>query len=353
MSMRDPSGVRSFCDRAGTLNSGEQRRATRKSRSTLDLKHVPALSEPTDSAASSELVQAMCDAYVGHGRATRLHWPATFQPGDVVAGRYLVERFIARGGMGEVYAVFDRQTSRRVALKTVLSTEADSPEAGRMLEREGRLAGRVAHPNVCRVFGVGVDDQNPRDVTLFISLELLEGETLHSRLERQALAAGEAQQIARQLLGALAATHRAGVLHRDVKTHNVMVSGGADRLRAVLIDFGLARRMVGGYGVGCSGISGSIGYMAPEQLTEQRLTPRTDIFAFGVILFQVLTGRLPSELHSIACLRGVPAAPELKNFPDAVPVPLRELVIRCTRTDPAERFSSAEELLTALDAAYR
>lgn len=306
------------------------------------------LSGQRPASASTELVDALFEAWLEE-REQRFRWPATFSAGDVVASRYEVVRLLARGGMGEVYEACDRQQGRRVALKTVLSTRADNLHALCQLRHEARLAQRVAHVNVCGVFDVGTDDRNPQDVTPFFSLELLEGETLRARLERRALTAREARSVIEQLALALAATHQAGVLHRDVKACNVMLCGRDEQLRAVLIDFGLALRMRDLLGVATSKGCGSIGYMAPEQLTGRLLTPRTDIFSFGVVLFEVLSGELPSERRSAARGRDHSATLDLDKLRD-VPSGLRRLVQQCTRPNPMERPANMAEILQALRA---
>lgn len=304
------------------------------------------LDEPACSA--NDLVTALCQVYLD-GRPRTDLWPTTFRVGEVIADRYTVERVLARGGMGEVYEVFDRDDRCPRALKSVLSTAADSPSAIRNLHREALLARRVSNPHVCQMRSAGIDDKNPLDVTHFITMDLISGRCLSSRIEERALSRLDIQRIARQLIVALNATHKAGVLHRDVKSHNVIVSGEGAGLHSVLIDFGLARRMDGRHTMARSRACGSLGYMAPEQFSGSALTPSVDIYSFGIVLLEMLTGPLPSELRSRSQLRGNRAAHILPVIPSSVPAPLREIVAKCIRKDPEQRYASTEEVLAALD----
>src|SRR5438552_9278553 len=205
-----------------------------------------------------------------------------FLPGRLLAGRYRIIALLGVGGMGEVYRADDLTLGQSVALK-FLPDDAAHDEA--LLERfrnEVRIARRVSHPNVCRVYDVGeVDGQT------FFTMEYVDGEDLASLLRRIGrLPNDKAVEIARQLCAGLAAAHTKGVLHRDLKPANIMLDG---RGRAKITDFGLA------VGVeddkGGAEVSGTPAYMAPEQLAGRGASVQSDIYALGLVLYEVFTGR--------------------------------------------------------------
>jgi eukaryotic-like serine/threonine-protein kinase len=280
----------------------------------------------------------------------RSRWSAiaTFRPGALVARRYVIEAFLARGGMGEIYSTFDQMLGERVALKTLLSVAADDPAAVRALRAEVRLARRIAHPNVCRVYDVGVCDDDPRDVVHFMTMELIAGESLPTRLQRQRLPLGECLEIASQLLLGLDAVHRAGVLHRDIKSQNILFRQCRPPTHIVLADFGLARRLDGRQRASGAPSSGSLAYMAPEQMAGQELSPQTDLFAFGVVMYEMLTGSLPFRKPG----------EQLTNFDlenifrgevrVAWPAELARILRRCLSHEPEARPPSAQALRAEL-----
>jgi len=276
-----------------------------------------------------------------------------FAQGTLVAKRYEIRRFLGRGGMGQVYEAYDRILREPVALKTTTSQSSKGPE--RLLE-EVRMARRITHPNVCRLFDAGVhEDHEPTHrTTYFISMEYLEGHTLRRRLRHGLPSLPQVFGIARQLLIGLAAIHGAGVLHRDFKSENVMLRlPGNGTGQAVIMDFGLAQTMEEAASLGPStGIgAGSHGYMAPEQIDNLPLGRETDLFAFGVVMFEMLTGRLPFARDALKS-----SAP---NLPDPVPTPpgqiranlppeLDAFVLKCLSSCPSQRYRSAERALAAL-----
>lgn len=286
-------------------------------------------------------------------------WNTTFRTGDLVARRYSIRAFIARGGMGEVYEAFDRELQERVALKTVNSTACDSPGAVRRLKAEVQLARRVGHPNVSRIYDFGSHNIESTGTQVhFLTMEFVEGETLGQRLRLcGALPLDEARDVARQLLLGLRAAHAAGILHRDFKSDNVMLRVGADGgTRAVILDFGLARALDQdshySTSVSTQSVVGTFGYMAPEQFEGKPLSVASDLYSFGVVLFEMLTGERPSATDS-----GRPSAgrnsqlPAPSSLSPSVSPGLDAVVMRCLRRSPAERFTSADEALAAVDAA--
>jgi serine/threonine protein kinase len=289
-----------------------------------------------------------------------LDWNTLFLPNTMIAQRYRIQRFIARGGMGEVYEAFDCVLQERVALKTVASTACDSPRAVRRLKAEVQMARRVSHPNVCRIYDLGAHTlERTGAVVHFLTMEFVEGEPLGQRLRGSGpLPLDSALSVARQLLQGLSTAHRAGVLHRDFKSDNVILRMAASAaLTPVILDFGLARlldadagRLTTGQNLG---LVGTLGYMAPEQIEGKPLTTSTDLYAFGVVWFEMLTGRLPFEAETAAAI----ALHRLHKQPDRpsslnpeISGAVDQIVLRCLSRFGADRYQAADEILVALDA---
>ena len=284
-------------------------------------------------------------------------WSTTFRPGALV-GRYLIRRFIARGGMGEVYEAFDQELQERVALKTVTSTASDDPSAVRRLKAEVQLARRVSHPNVCRIYDFGTHRATGLPSISFLTMEFVEGETLGLRLrEHGALSVAESVALGRALLRGLDAAHSAGVLHRDFKSDNVILRRDGQRAEPLILDFGLARALdqVGHTSSNSGrGLVGTLAYMAPEQLEGQSFTTASDIYSFGLVWFEMLTGELPFQGRSSPTVttlerltKPVPA-PSTKN--PLVPPALDGLVLACLRRHARDRPQTAAEVLARLEA---
>jgi protein kinase-like protein len=289
--------------------------------------------------------------------ATSSHLGA-FQPGTLVAHRYCVERFLARGGMGEVYAARDTVLNERVALKTVCSQPSTDVKAIRRLKSEALLSRRIGHPNTCRIFEFGEHEGPAGEIIHFLAMELVEGETLGARLRREGpLPIEHVQILIRQVLGGLAEAHGLGIVHRDLKTENIMLrepTAPALVVDAVVMDFGLALRMGADERLtsDSNALIGSVAYMAPEQVEGQRLTPATDVYAFGIILFEMLTGQLPFRAAtpaSTALLRLHQPPPRLSSVRPELGTYWDGLVLRCLERSVERRFSSAREVLVALD----
>lgn len=279
-------------------------------------------------------------------------WP----PGHVLAGRYRVLRFIAQGGMGAVYEAEDLELGQRVALKTVRPEIATEPRALERFRQEVALARRVTHPNVCRLFDLGREVQPGGRGALFLSMELLQGETLAERLARAGrLTTGEALPIVAQVAAGLQAAHEAGVVHRDFKPANVMLVAAPGRpggLRAVVTDFGLAHDAPEGEGsTATGGLVGTAAYVSPEQVEGQPVTPAADVYALGVVIFEMLTGQRPfagDTPLSTAVKRLTAPPPPLRSLvPDVEPA-WAELVERCLARAPEKRLGSAGEVVRAL-----
>jgi tetratricopeptide (TPR) repeat protein len=275
-------------------------------------------------------------------------------PGMFVGGRYRVVRFIARGGMGEVYEAFDEELRVAVALKVATKT------TGRALDRfkrEVTLARRVTHKNVCRLFEIGFHPVGGETVP-YCTMELLEGETLSARLERGPLPLADARTIVEQITAGLQAAHDVGVIHRDFKSNNILlVKDGDGRERAVISDFGLARAEVSVDGDGSAltadqSLVGTPAYMAPEQVECKPATTATDIYALGIVMFELVTGELPFRAETpmaTAVLRLTQPPPSARARRPELPVGWDLAIRRCLELAPANRFARAGEVALALD----
>ena len=285
-----------------------------------------------------------------------------FAPGDLVAGRYEVVRLLGAGGMGEVYETVDNTLAERVALKTIGAAAPLDAQGIARLKAEVQTARQVTHPNVCRVFDVGFHLERARtaknaDLTVpFLTMELLVGETLRVRVAREErLDAKEALAILTQMAAGLDAAHAAGIVHADLKSDNVMlVPQAAGRFRAVITDFGLAHQdRVASRTSRSSGalLGGTVGYMAPEQLRGGRPGPAGDIYALGVVLFEMLTGELPFQgdtplAVALASVKTPP--PSLRSFAIEVPASWERVIRRSLDPAAGRRFARAAEMVEAL-----
>jgi Tol biopolymer transport system component len=303
---------------------------------------TPALAHPDVSAGDDESAS----------RGTRL------APG-MRLGAFEILEVMGTGGMAEVYRARDTRLDRFVAIK-VLSSELDTaPGARERFEREGRAISRLSHPHVCAVYDVGAAHIDGRELP-FLVMELLEGETLAARIGRGALTVEQSLTYAIDIADALVAAHRQGIVHRDLKPANVMVTGTGVKL----LDFGLAQlRAPDGVGAPVAGVPsvaplssaglvfGTLPYMSPEQLRGEKSDARTDIFAFGVLLHEMLTGIRPFAADSHAAL----IATILEHDPPPVserqplaPASLDRIVQKCVAKDPDDRWQTARDLKSEL-----
>jgi len=287
----------------------------------------------------------------------------TFRGGDLVAERFRVVRFLARGGMGEVYEALDTGLEQRVALKVLPPDIASEPDTGRRFRREVRLMREIAHRNVCRVFEVfrhtvvGADGA-AREIEGF-SMELLEGETLAERLERvHRLPPGQVLEIVRQVAAGLDAAHAAGVVHRDLKTSNVMLVADRGGERAVVTDFGIARHAGPGRGtedVTATAVAmGTVDYMSPEQARGETATPASDVYALGVVMFEMVTGRRPHVGDTPVALlleRVRVRPPSPRRFVRDLDSRWERVILRCMEVRPEDRYRSAGAAVAALSGA--
>jgi Tfp pilus assembly protein PilF len=273
--------------------------------------------------------------------------PHTFREGQLVSGRFRILHFLGEGGMGEVYAAEDQELHIQVALKTLHAPLAASPKFAKRFRQEIQLARQVTHPNVCRIFDAGRHEGTP-----YFTMELLEGETLARRLERSGpMNVGEAEPIVRQLCDALSAAHRAGVSHRDFKSANVMLVG----TRAVVTDFGLARLLNADVlGAATTGVAvGTPAYMAPEQIEGVASGPSVDIYALGVVMYEMVTGARPYRQSSplaMAAAKLNEPPPSPRSFAE-VTAEWEAVILKCLSAQPEQRFADAQQVIAALEGA--
>jgi eukaryotic-like serine/threonine-protein kinase len=284
----------------------------------------------------------------GH-QALRLY---SFEVGQVVAGRYRIVRFIAEGGMGELYEVHDTVLGVLVALKTVRQAQTDEPLALERLRRELKLARQVTHPNVSRVYDVGL---HPGATPIsFFTLELLSGETLKALLDRVGrLPVDQARPILSQVAAGLDAVHAVGVLHRDLKSDNIFLRKTAEGPQAVLTDFGLARPTQAGGSLGTlpGSAVGTPAYMAPEQVSGDNVGPAADLYSLGVVAFEMVTGALPFQgatAMATASLRLTTLAPDPGTLVADLPVEWSRCIARLLQRSPNKRPATGAEAVALL-----
>ena len=274
----------------------------------------------------------------------------TFAKNDVLSGRFRIVKLVGRGGMGEVYEAEDRELGRRVALKTLRPELLGDERNLQRFKREIKMALAVTHPNLCRIHDVYLHRGGDGKELTFLSMEFLEGETLAEYLKRKGrLTAQEALPLVKQMCLALTALHDANVIHRDFKPGNVMlVPNAANNYQVVVTDFGLALPAASIASlksqVRVSGqIVGTLEYMAPEQLSGRVAGPRTDVYALGVVLYEMTTGERPFP-DADAWMK--PPVPPRKIVPE-IPRKWERLILACLNKAPSDRPNSVLEVFEA------
>jgi serine/threonine-protein kinase len=272
--------------------------------------------------------------------------------GRLLAGRYRVIRRLGEGGMGSVYEAEHVQLGRRVAIKLLHEHHATSIDLRTRFEREARMLSQLRHPNVVTITDFGIDDGKP-----FLVMDLLSGRDLASLIKEGRVAPERAIGIVRQILRGVAHAHARGLVHRDLKPHNVMIEvleDGSDHV--TVLDFGLARDTAGGSGtLTRSGIVvGTPAYMAPEQAGGGSADARADVYALGNVLFELLAGRRPfpfSEAHELLRAHLLTPPPSLKETCHDLDVPpeLDALVARALAKEARDRYPDAAAMLAAID----
>jgi tRNA A-37 threonylcarbamoyl transferase component Bud32 len=263
-------------------------------------------------------------------------------------GRYRLVRRIATGGMGEVWEADDTVLGRRVALKVLVEELAADKRATRRFVREARATARLTHPNVARVYDFGRDGEAP-----FLVMELLQGETLADRLAEGPLPPAEAARIAASVADALDAAHQLGIVHRDVKPANVMLTPAGD---VKVMDFGIAAAADETHSTTGSGLYATVAYVSPERAAGEPATPASDVYSLGAVLYELLCGRPPftgstPALVARAHLHDPP--PPVRQLAPWVPPRLAEAAEAALAKDPGRRPSSAAALAARLRSAAR
>ena len=270
-------------------------------------------------------------------------------------GPYRIVALIGSGGMGEVYRARDMRLLRDVALKVLPPAFTADPDRVRRFEQEARSVAALNHPNIVSVYDVG-----EADGVHFIVSELLEGETLRARLQSSPLPARKAIEVALQLATGLAAAHEQGITHRDLKPENIFITRTG---RVKILDFGLAKLRrsqapehtadgLTSLGTGAGQVLGTVGYMSPEQVRGEQADQRSDIFTFGSILYEMLTGKRAFKRDTSAeTMTAIlhEDVPELTSQSGAIPPALERIVRHCMEKQPAQRFQAAHDIAFDLE----
>jgi serine/threonine protein kinase/thioredoxin-like negative regulator of GroEL len=264
--------------------------------------------------------------------------------GATFGGRYQIIEELGKGGMGKVYKVFDAKIQEKVALKLIRPEVAADPETIERFSNELKLARRVRHENVCGMFDLG-----EWEGAHFITMEYVSGEDLKSFIRRSRhLTVETAVGIAREICLGLAAAHKLGVIHRDLKPGNIMIDRDGN---ARIMDFGIARSLKAKGITGAGMMIGTPEYMSPEQAEGKEVEQRSDIYSLGVILFEMLTGRVPFEGETplgVAIKHKTEMPPDPRKLNPQIPESLSQLILRSMEKDRAKRYQSADEMLADL-----
>lgn len=271
-------------------------------------------------------------------------------PGTLV-GRYQIEASLGEGGMGQVFRAHDTRLGRTVALKLMRTKFIQSQDFRRRLEHEARAVSSLNHPNICALYDVSEQEGAP-----FLVMEYVEGETLTAVLKKGRLSVEDTLRYGVQIAGALAAAHARHIIHRDLKPPNVIITPAGVKV----LDFGIAKKLASDAdreplftGTQPGLLLGTPAYMSPEQISGAPVDSRSDIFALGVVLYEMLCGRRPFQgdtaLNTVAAvLHKVPDSP--RSLRPGIPSPLERIVMRCLEKRPEARFASADEVRSALSA---
>jgi PAS domain-containing protein len=272
--------------------------------------------------------------------------PRGARAGDLVGGRYIVEGQLGRGGMGRVLRVRHSALGKAFALKVIKSAIATNPKIKDLFYREARLASALAHDNICSIVDFGQDDQ----FGLFMVMELLEGQTVHAKLRHSGrLTPKVACDVLWQVGDAVRFIHSRQILHGDIKTENIfLVRTPAQRRLVKLLDFGLARADLGRD----DGLDGTPEYLAPERIDGAPASPQSDVYALGIVFWELLVGKLPFTAGNVKDLfemhRRAPVPPPSKMLDEPIDERADQIIARATAKDPAQRHPDASTFLYEL-----
>jgi serine/threonine protein kinase len=265
-------------------------------------------------------------------------------PGSTFARRYQIIEDLGKGGMGRVYKVLDMEVREKLALKLLSPDIASDEQTIERFRNELKLARGISHRNICRMYDLGREEGS-----YFITMEYVPGEDLKSLIHRiGALPVGKAVSIARQICEGLTEAHGQGVVHRDLKPQNIMIDREGN---ARIMDFGIARSLKTKGITGGGVMIGTPEYMSPEQVDGKEADRRSDIYSLGIILFEMLTGRLPFEGDtplSVAVKQKSEAPPDPRKFNAQIPEDLKRIILRCLDKSKDRRYQRAEEILDEL-----
>ena len=313
-----------------------------------EVESLLAADKPKDGFLEASAAQVVASQYLSHEAESKI---------GQSFGQYKILSLIGIGGMGEVYQAHDTEIGRDVAVKILPTALSQDAERLRRFKEEARLLGQLNHPNVLAIYYVGTANE-----AFYVVSELLEGETLRERLNRTQLSPRKAIDYARQIAAGLAAAHHKGIIHRDLKPENIFITQQGD---VKILDFGIAKlaKPLDGEVVSTEdptrrhktqtgAVLGTIGYMSPEQVQGKALDHRSDIFSFGAVLYEMLSGK--RAFHGESAFETMNAIvsqepPELSTVTGrALPAGLEKIVRRCLEKLPSERFQSASDLAFAL-----
>jgi len=270
--------------------------------------------------------------------------PRELARGSIFSGRYEVIEELGRGGMGRVYKVLDKEINEEIALKLLKAEIADDIETIERFRNELKLSRKISHRNVCRMF-----DFNKEEDVYFITMEYVTGENLKSLIRKTGqFSIEKALIIARQMCEGLAEAHRLGVIHRDLKPQNIMIDNEG---YAHIMDFGIARSHKTEGITETGKIVGTPEYMSPEQIEAEKIDSRSDIYSFGVILYEMVTGKLPFEGNtpiSVALKHKTEIPADPREFNAQIPDEISRLILKCMEKEKIMRHQRAEELLNEL-----
>jgi len=274
---------------------------------------------------------------------------------NTTLSHYRIVSKIGAGGMGEVYLAEDLWLDRRVAIKLLPAESAADEQANKRLIREAKAAAKLDHPNICSVYEVGEADGRS-----FIAMQYVEGETLYSRLKRKPIELRESLDIAIQIADALAEAHSSGIIHRDIKPQNIIITS---RGQSKVMDFGLAKVLESKSLTESTAeteslltdpgtILGTVPYMSPEQVRGQSLDARSDIFSFGAVLYEMISGRQPFAAESAAATLSAILTQEpspVARYSTQAPEELQRILRKCLEKDRERRYQTVRDLAIDLE----